>query len=338
MKALAVISKEKIEFLEKETPKLQNKDDVLIKIKAVGICGSDVHIYHGTNPLATYPRVIGHEFSGEIVEVGSEVENLAIGDRVSVDPVSTCGTCYACRIGNGNVCAELEVSGVHTDGGMQEYVVVPAARAFKFRSDISFEEGALIEPFTIAAQSTSKGDIRESDTVFVMGAGPIGLAILQVAKSKGARVMISDFNEHRLSIAEGLGADLTVNPAKKDVAEAVKEFTNGEGANVIIDAVCIPQTFEQAVELASAAGRIVILGFNPNPSAISQVHITKKGLEIKGSRLHNNQFPTVVDWFDNKKVDAKKLISHKFKIEDIQEMFDLIDNDPSKVCKIVVTL
>lgn len=338
MKALCVTEAHKIEFLEKETPKVKNENEVLIKIKAVGICGSDVHIYHGTNPLATYPRVIGHEFSGEVVETGSAVTHLKAGDRVSVDPVSTCGVCYACRTGNKNVCAELEVSGVHTDGGMQEFVVVPATRAYKFSSDIPFEEGALIEPFTIAAQSTSKGDIRVDDTVFVMGAGPIGLAILQVAKSKGARVMISDFNEHRLSIAENLGADLTVNPGKKDIFGAVKEFTGGEGANVIIDAVCIPQTFEQAVELASVAGRVVLLGFNPTPSNIAQVNITKKGLEVKGSRLHNNQFPTVVDWFENKKVDAKKLISHTFKVEDVQEMFDLIENDPSKVCKIVVTL
>ncbi|WP_320047401.1 zinc-binding alcohol dehydrogenase family protein [uncultured Ilyobacter sp.] len=338
MKALCVTEAKKLEFLDREKPELKSKNDVLVKIKAVGICGSDVHIYHGTNPLATYPRVIGHEFSGEVVGIGDSVTKVKIGDRVAIDPVTSCGECYACRTGNTNVCQSLEVSGVHTDGGMQEYIVVKENRAFKFDPEISWEEGALIEPFTIAAQSTSKGDIREGDTVFIMGAGPIGLGILQVAKLKGARCMISDFNEYRLEIAKSLGADYVFSPAKEDVFKAVENFTGGEGANVVIDAVCIPQTFEQAVLVASPAGRVVLLGFHAEPSKIAQLNITKKGLEIKGSRLHANKFPEVIEWFEKNKVDAGKLISHRFKIEDIQGVFDLIENDPSKVCKIVVTL
>lgn len=338
MKSIVVREKGSIIFKEGTIPEIKDEKDILVKVKAVGICGSDIHIYNGSNPLATYPRVIGHEVSGEVIKAGKEVKKVKKGDKVAIDPVSSCGVCYACRSGNKNVCKELKVMGVHVDGGMQEYLVVDEDRIHKFNSDISFEEGAMIEPFTIAAQSTFKGDIREGDSVFVMGAGPIGLAILQVAKVKGAKVIISDLNSYRLKIAKELGADETINPQNESIEEKVMKFTNGEGANVIIDAVCIPQTLEQAIELASPAGRVVVLGFHSQPSSIAQVNITKKGLEIKGSRLHNNKFPEVIEWFNTKKVNPTSLISHRFKLEEIDKVFELIKANTEKICKIVVTL
>jgi L-gulonate 5-dehydrogenase len=336
MKAIMVTEPGKISIIEKNMPSIQSKDEVLVKIKAVGICGSDMHIYHGTNPMAIYPRVIGHEFVGEVVEIGVNVSRVKIGDRVTVEPILYCGECYACRTGRQNVCEKLEVMGVHRDGGFQEYVVVPEKNAHKFDEHISWEEAVMIEPFTIAAQSTWRGDVRTGDYVFIMGAGPIGLCVLQYAKHKGAICMISDLDVDRLEIAKKLGADYILNAGQVDVVQEVMKITKGMGANVTLDAVCITKTFEQAVEVTSVAGRIVVLGFGTQPSQIPQLPITKKELTIAGSRLQANKFPEVVELFNKKALNPKALISHIFRFDEIEEAIKLIEMQQEKTCKVVL--
>jgi len=336
MKAIMVTEPHKIEIIEKEMPEIKADDEILVKVKAAGICGSDVHIYHGTNPMATYPRVIGHEFVGEVVEVGPKVANVKPGDKVSIEPILYCGECYACRVGRHNVCEKLEVMGVHVDGGFQEYVVVPEKNAHKFNDDIDWEEAVMIEPFTIAAQSTSRGDVRSGDYVFISGAGPIGLCILQYAKHKGAICMISDIDEDRLQLAKSFGADYAIDAGKVDPVEEVLRITNGMGANVSLDAVCIPKTFEQAIEATSVAGRVVVLGFTGVPSPVPQLPITKKELTIAGSRLQANKFPEVVELINERKLNPKGLISHVFPFEDAMKAFELIENQSEKTRKVIL--
>lgn len=338
MKAIIVKEPGSIGLSEKEMPEAIKENEVLVRVRAAGFCGSDIHIFHGSNPFATYPRVIGHEFAGEIEEIGKDVTTVAVGDRIVVDPVSSCGTCYACRNNRQNVCSSLKVKGVHEDGGMQEYLVIPASAAHKAPSSLSFEDAALIEPFTIAAQSTSRGRVQKDDTVCVMGAGPIGLAILTVCKMKGAKVLITDINESRLEMAKSFGADVVLNPSKDSLESALESFTNGEGFNVVIDAVCIPSTFEQAVQVASAAGRVVSLGFTDIPSQIAQLHITKKELDIVGSRLHANKFPEVIGWVEEGLLKPGILRTHSFTADKVKEAVALIESAPDGLCKAVVTL
>ena len=182
MKAIQVLEPGNIQIIERETPKIENEDEVLVKVRYAGICGSDMHIYHGTSPVATYPRVIGHEFVGEVVETGNNAKHLKAGDRVVIEPIYYCGKCYPCRNGRPNVCENLEVLGVHRDGGFQEYVTVKGANAHKFGEHLSWDEAVLIEPFTIASQATWREDVRNVDYVVNQGPHQIGLEKLQYAK------------------------------------------------------------------------------------------------------------------------------------------------------------
>ena len=336
MKALQVEKPGVISVVEREMPTVANDDDVLVKIKAAGICGSDVHIYHGNSPVATYPRVVGHEMVGEVVEVGSSVVRVAIGDRVVVEPMINCGECYGCKSGRPNACSNLQVRGCHVDGGFQEYFVAPAKAIFKFDPTLDYTTAAMIEPYTIAAQITWRADIRKDDFVFIMGAGPIGLCVLEMAKLKGGRCIVSDYNTARLKIAEDLGADYILNPTDGDVLDAVREITGGMGSNVTIDAVCLPKTFEQVVEITSVAGRVMCLGFTKDVSEIAQLGITLKELDIRGSRHQTYKFKEVVELFNQRALHPEKLISHVMPFNEVQIALDLIDNKPHEVCKIVL--
>lgn len=337
MKAVQVLGARKLEIIEREKPVIAEPNQVLVKVKMVGICGSDMHIYHGTNPLATLPRVIGHEITGEVAEIGSAVNSLSVGDKVVIEPIETCGKCYACRTGRKNVCNELEVYGVHKDGGMQEYLVMPEYLVHKVSNDLDWKESVLVEPFTIGAQANWRGDVREGDTVLIFGAGPIGLCCLKIAKAKGATCIITDLSDDRLEFAKSWGADVTVNAMQQDVLKQVFDFTNGEGANVVIDAVCIPKTFQDAVEVVSPAGRVVVLGFDTNPSSISQLPITKKEVTIVGSRLQTDKFPEVIKLFNEKALGVEEMVTHQFPVEEIHKAIELIENSPQDVRKVVIS-
>jgi threonine dehydrogenase-like Zn-dependent dehydrogenase len=337
MKAVQVTGSHQLSIVEREKPVITHEQDVLIKVKMVGICGSDIHIYHGTNPLATLPRVIGHEVTGVVEAVGDEVDTLSVGDKVVLEPIESCGQCYACRSGRGNVCSNLEVFGVHRDGGMQEYMVIPQKLVHKVNEELDYKESVLVEPFTIGAQANWRGDVRDGDTVFIMGAGPIGLCCLKVAKTKGATVIISDLNESRLAFAKEWGADHTIDASRVHVIDEVMELTKQEGANVVIDAVCIPQTFEQAIEAASVAGRVVVLGFDERPSQITQLPITKKEVTITGSRLQTNQFPVVIEMFNDRTIDTRGMVTQEFPLDRIEEAIRLIETSPEDVRKVVIS-
>ncbi|WP_068675057.1 zinc-binding alcohol dehydrogenase family protein [Oceanobacillus sp. Castelsardo] len=336
MKAIRIPEANIIEVLDVEEPNIEQTNEVKVKIKRVGICGSDMHIYHGTNPLATYPRIVGHEVTGEIVETGSEVTRVAVGDHVVIEPITYCGECYACKSGRPNVCKEVSVFGVHEDGGMREFVTLPETQVHKVDSEIDWDEAVMAEPYTIGAQATWRGDVKEGQTVFIQGAGPIGITVLKMAKLRGATVIISDFTNERLEFAKENGADYTINPAEVDAKAKINEITNGEGANVIIDAVGIPQTFELAVEIASPAGNVVTLGFNETPSSIAMMHITKKELTITGSRLQTNQFGKVVELINSKQLTHNGLVTHRFHISKAKEAFEFIEKNPDKVRKAVI--
>ncbi|CAM4018852.1 zinc-binding alcohol dehydrogenase family protein [Lederbergia lenta] len=336
MKAVRIPEANIIEIIDVPEPQLEQANEVKIKIKRVGICGSDMHIYHGTNPLATYPRIVGHEVAGKIVEIGSSVSKVAVGDHVVIEPISYCGECYACKNGRPNVCKEVSVFGVHEDGGMREFAVLSERQVHKVDSEIDWNEAVMAEPYTIGAQATWRGNVQEGQTVFIQGAGPIGITVLKMAKLRGATVIISDFTNERLTFAKENGADYTINPSEVDVESKINEITNDEGANVVIDAVGLPQTFELSVNVASVAGNVVLLGFNATPSSIAQMPITKKELTITGSRLQTNQFGKVVELINEKKLTHNGLVTHTFPLDKVKEAFAFIEENPQLVRKAVI--
>jgi 2-desacetyl-2-hydroxyethyl bacteriochlorophyllide A dehydrogenase len=336
LKAVLMPEARKIEITNVDKPQIENESQVLLKIKRVGICGSDMHIYHGTNPMATYPRIVGHEVTGEIVEVGSQVSTVAVGDRVVVEPIRYCGECFACKNGRPNVCKELSAFGVHEDGGMREFAVLPEKQVHKIDPTIDWDEAVMAEPYTIGAQATWRGNVQEGHTVFIQGAGPIGITVLKMAKLRGATVIISDITQERLDFAKENGADYTINPIEISVATKIEEITAGEGANVVIDAVGTPQTFELSVEVASPSGYVVTLGFDTRPSSIPAMPITKKELTIVGSRLQTGQFPYVIDLMNDRKLTHNGLITHKFQLHEVEEAFKFIEENQQLVRKAVI--
>lgn len=336
MRAVQVQKAHELLIQEVEKPRIENTTDVLVKVKRVGICGSDMHIYHGTNPLATLPRVVGHEVAGEVVEVGNDVKTIQVGDHVVVEPIRYCGTCYACRKGRPNVCAALSVFGVHEDGGMREWFVLPEKQIHVVDSSLPWDEIVLAEPYTIGAQAVWRGQVEKGDTVLIQGAGPIGICILKMAKLQGATVMITDLNDERLSFAKENGADIVINASRENIRETVTQWTKGEGVNVVIDAVCLPMTFELSVDVVSPAGTVVVLGFDERPAPISQLPITKKEVTIVGSRLQTNQFPKVVSLLNERKLTHNGLVTHTFPLEKVQDAFDFVEKHPDKVRKALI--
>lgn len=311
-----------------------DEGEVLVRVRRAGICGSDLHIFHGTNPFAKYPRVIGHEFAGEIAAVGPGVSGVSLGDRVVVDPVVACGHCYPCRVGRPNVCANLEVMGVHRDGGFRDRLAVPAANVVPV-GDLPFEVAAMAEPFSIAANVLDRtGGAHASDTVLIYGAGMIGLTVLMAARLEGARCIVTDVDDARLARAAELGAARVINAKRESVPEAMKVENDGLGPSLVIEAAGAPGLVDEAIRLASPAGRIGLLGFTPEPTPIVQQEIVKKELTIAGSRLNRHLLPRVVVWFKTRRIDPRGLVSQVFPARDAEAAFELIQRDPGSTMKV----
>ncbi len=337
MKAIEVIEPGKIHITQKEMPELINDTDVLVKTKAAGICGSDIHIYHGTNAVATYPRVIGHEAVGEVYKVGSKVKNVSVGDRVILEPIEYCGTCYACRMGRPNVCETLKVRGVHSDGGFAEYFRAQEDKLHVLPEKIEWAQAVMIEPFSIGAQVCFRGDVKKDDVVLIFGAGPTGLAVLENAKHLGAVTIVADINDSRLENAKAYGADYVINPNVVDAKAEVEKITEGMLANVVVDAVGTPKILSDAVYMTSVAGRIVSMGFLNAEAGINMLEITKKEISLVGSRLQTYQFAKCVEYFKDNDVKLASLITHQFEYNSVEEAIKLIEEKPEEVGKVILT-
>lgn len=308
--------------------------DVVIRVDQAGICGSDIHILHGSNPFAVYPRIIGHEFAGTVTALGEGVSGLAIGDHVVVDPVVSCGHCYPCRIGRSNVCANLEVMGVHRDGGFRDHVAVPARNAVPVPADMPFGLAALAEPFSIAANVLDRTGCGPEDTVLIYGAGTVGVTVLQVAKLCGARCIVADIDKARLERATRFGADRVIDSAREKVPAAVRAENDGLGPTLVIDGAGIPALLDEACRVVSPAGRIGLLGFSDAPSNLSQQEVVRKELTIVGSRLNRRLLPRVVEWLAEKRLDPQDMITQVFPAQDAHAAFELIEKEPQRTLKV----
>jgi len=337
MKAVIVNKPFDLTISEIPVPEIENDTDVVIKVTFGGICGSDIGIYTGGNSLAQYPMVIGHEFVGTVEKVGKAVTHVKVGDFVVSDIVNSCGHCYPCRTGHHNVCSSLKVTGVHQQGGFAEYAKSHADNVYKVNTDkISHKIATLIEPYAVGVEINTRATVAASDKVVIFGSGPAGLASMQVARARGAEVLITDIFEERLQLAREMGATKAINVKNVDMKQAVAEFTNNEGAHVVIDAVCSPQSILDALDIVAPSGRFVVLGTGATPSEIPQVAFTKKGINVFGTRLNNKRFPEVMKLFEEGKVTPEKMITHTYKFEDIEKAFDVIKNEKNTVCKVLL--
>lgn len=333
MAAVSVTSPHHLEFVDSPvaTP---GAGEVRMQVLRAGICGSDMHILHGSNPFAVYPRIIGHEFAGIVDAVGDGVSHLAVGDHVVADPVIACGHCYPCRIGRPNVCANLQVLGVHRDGGFRAEVVLPAVNAIKVAKSLPIEVATLAEPLSVAANILSLTGCGPQDCVLLYGAGTVGVTVTMVAKMKGARVIVADPDVKRLERALGFGADQVLASGKDDIPAAVADENNGLGPTVVIDCAGVPTLLEEACRIASPAGRIGIMGFSPAPCNISQQEIVKKELTLYGSRLNRRHIPEVVGWLESGALKPEKMITQTFAAADARDAFAMAEREPERTIKI----
>ena len=331
MKAVQIVKPNDLRIIDMDKPTIDAKNNVLVKIKAAGICGSDVGIYHGTNAAATYPRVIGHEIVGVVEEVGDNAKKIKVGDRVIVDQVTACGTCYACRKGRPNVCEHLQVRGVHIDGGYREYMAVPESDVYVLPDSLSYQDAVMIEPTTIAVQCCSRAQLESEDTVMIIGSGALGSSILRIVKLYNPKaIIVTDIDDAKLEEAKKNGATYTINSLKEDVPAKAHELTDGYGPTVTIDAACVKGSLLTALQATGNAGRVITMGFSVAPTEVNQFVITSKELDVRGSRLQNRKFQDVIDLVNEGKVDLRGSISHTWNFEDAQAAFDFVDSrDPS---------
>ncbi|WP_312626389.1 Zn-dependent oxidoreductase [Scandinavium sp.] len=336
MKSIVIRQPDEL-VIEERTLPTPAAGEVRVKVKLAGICGSDSHIYRGHNPFAKYPRVIGHEFFGVIDAVGEGISDARLGERVSVDPVISCGHCYPCSVGKPNVCTSLVVLGVHRDGGFSEYAVVPAKNAWPIPDAIQDKHAVMVEPFTIAANVTGQAKPTPQDVALVYGAGPMGLVTVQALKGvyKVSQVIVVDRITERLAMAEQSGADWAINNADRSLQ--VELEAKGIKPTLIIDAACHPSILQEAVNLASPAGRIVLMGFSGEPSQVAQQGITGKELTVYSSRLNANKFPVVIDWLEKGLIDPDKLVTHVMDYRQVGEAIGVFEKDQKRCCKVLLT-
>ena len=338
MKGIQIVKPEELRVIEMDVPQLDDTNNVLVKIRAAGICGSDVGIYHGTNAAATYPRVIGHEMVGEVVRTTATAKKVKVGDRVIIDQVTSCGHCWACRHDRPNVCQQLKVRGVHIDGGYREYMAVPDADCYLLPDDLRYEDAVLIEPTTIALQACSRAQIAPDDEVLILGVGALGSRMLSIAKLSGAKIIVADVVDERLQEALENGADHAVNLLKEDLDAKLKEYTSDAyGPTLSIDCACTKDSLGTLIRVTGNAGRIITMGFSVSPTEVTNFGITSKELDIRGSRLQNRKFQSAIDLIREGKIDLDHKTSHTFPFLEAQKAFDFVDSRDPSIRKIVLT-
>ena len=337
MKAAVLYGANDIRIEDVPLPSLRGHE-VLIEVKVCGICGSDLHAFKGKHPDYVLPIIPGHEFSGIVREVGKEVASISPGERVTVEPVKTCGKCYYCLRGNYNRCTNLKIMGAQVNGAFAEYVIVDENRVFKLPEGISFEEGAMIEPLAVAVHAIKRCSSVGGKTVAILGAGTIGLLTLQVAKVFGAtKVIVSDVIDNRLKLAEELGADVVVNPFKEDLEKIVRDNTGGLGVAVAFEAVGSEDTVRQALKLVRKGGEVIIIGvFEKSFISIPIMEIVNKELTVKGSLIYNWDYELALELVNKGKVNVRRLISLSLPLSRIKEGFIRALNEKDKLVKVQI--
>lgn len=337
MKAIQITKPEEIRLIDIEKPSIDEQNNVLIQMTAAGICGSDIGIYHGTNAAATYPRIIGHEIVGRVAETGTSVTTLKPGDRVIVNQVTSCGECYPCRKGRGNVCDSLAVRGVHIDGGYREYITVPESDCYLLPDTLSDTDAVMIEPTTIAIQSCTRAELAKDDMLLLYGAGALGSSILKIARLLCDHIIVADIQDDKLEAAKAAGAKYTINVLKEDLVEKVKEYTHGHGSTVSIDAACVKDSLLLLLKATGNAGRVITMGFSTAATEVNQFLITSKELDVRGSRLQNKMFGKAISLINEGKLDLQGTVSHTYPLTRAQEAFDFIDSHDPSIRKVVLT-
>jgi hypothetical protein len=314
-----------------------SKGETLLKIKRIGICGTDLHAYEGTQPFFNYPRILGHELSAEIVT--TDAVGFAVGEAVTFIPYFNCGKCIACRMNKPNCCETINVCGVHSDGGMREYLIVPSY-SLVHGEGLSFDELALVEPLAIGAHGVRRAAITEGEYALVIGAGPIGLGTMEFARIAGANVIAMDINDDRLEFCkEKLAINRTINPTKEDALEKLKEITHGDMPTIIIDATGNLGAINDGFKYISHGGRYVLIGLQKGDINFSHPEFHKRESTLMSSRNATRiDFERVIDCLKKGRINPSTYITHRVKFNAVKENFDSWLNPTTGVIKAMIEI
>lgn len=337
MKAWQYLGPKKIELVEVPDPQIKD-DEVLLKIKKVGICGTDLHIYHGGMDVPV-PITPGHEFTGEIAEVGASVTNLKKGTRVVAEHVVGCGKCQYCQEGRKNICDEMVVYGLHRPGALAEYMAIPASLVYPVPDKLTDDEAVLVEPLSIAVYGVRRGGVKVGDVVTVTGQGPIGLFLDQVASAAGALVFGVDINPARLEYAKKHRlADGVINSKETDVVKALAELAQTDGSDVSFEAVGQEVTAATALQLVRPEGRMVVLGVFEHDININMMKVVKKEITVVGSWTCLNVFPATINMLESGTVKTEGFITHRYPFSEVDKAFAEADSYSDNRIKSIIEL
>ncbi|RIJ45740.1 zinc-binding alcohol dehydrogenase family protein [Maribellus luteus] len=336
MKAIEITKPGTIKVVERPMPG-HGEDEVLLKLKYVGFCGSDLSTYLGKNPMVSYPRIPGHEIAAVIELAGSRVpENFKPGKNVTVVPYTNCGQCSACKKKRFNACRYNQTLGVQRDGAMAEYLVIPWQKIVESES-LSSIQLALVEPLTVGFHAIDNAGVTDVDTVLIFGCGMIGTGAIVRAKLRGATVIAVDIDDAKLEIAGQLGATYLINSNSQDLHAEVQRMTNGDGPSIVVEAAGNPLTYKAAIEEIGFAGRVVCIGYAGEEIAFSTKLWVQKELEILGSRNATpSDFEAVINYLKQAKPDEKLLVSKIVSVEEAPQAMKEWSEAPGKVLKILV--
>lgn len=322
----------KNELVTVPIPVIEHPQDVLVKVHSSGVCGSDLHGYTGATGRRTPPLIMGHEATGDVVAVGDEVESLKVGDRVAIQTVQFCGNCVQCVAGNQNLCEKRRIMGMNAPGAYAEFVKWKAKSLFKLPDGLSYEHGALAEPLAIAVHAVGLVHFLPYDSVFVVGAGPIGLLTLAILKMHGVQcVAISDRSDERLEIARAIGADVTVNPDRDDPKKAVLDFTEG-GVDVAFEAVGMTPTAQQSIDVTRNKGKVVWIGNSHRMIEIDMQAIVTRELSVMGSYgMSDLEFKRCLKILAEGKIPTEQIINRRVTLDVGETLFDELIASPEVI-------
>lgn len=315
-------------------PEVTNDDDVLLKVRMVGFCGSDLNSFRGLNPLVSYPRVLGHEVSATVVRADGEFPE---GTDVALFPYTSCGQCASCRRGRPNACQFNQTLGVQRDGALSEYFTMPRNKLY--RASLSVKELCLVEPLTVGFHAVTRGRVTAHDTVAVFGCGGVGLGAVAASASLGAQTICVDVADEKLQLAQSAGGSHTINSRREPLHDRLLEMTEGRGPDVIIEAVGSPATFRAAVEEVSFTGRVVYIGYAKEPVSYESKLFVQKELDVLGARnAQPGDFRSVIRLLEDKRFPVEQAVSLIVPLAEAPQALRAWSDNPSQFQKILVSL
>ncbi len=304
-----------------DSPTAPGPGEVLTKVRRIGICGTDIHAFRGDQPFFEYPRILGHELAVDVVEPGPEVGNLKTGDLCAVEPYLNCGNCIACRAGKSNCCTRLLVPGVHVDGGMREFMLLPANK-LHLSGRLSADQLALVEPLGIGFHAVGRANPQPGESVLIIGAGPIGLGVVAFALLRCCRVLVTDVRAERLAFCREHFPEIHTIQAGENALSGIQNACNGELPSIVFDATGNRRSMENAVSLTASGGRLVFVGLVLGEISFNDPEFHRKELTLLASRnARGNEYPAIITHIEKGEVDTAPWVTHRASMSSLPDIF-----------------